>query len=124
MDKIANLCSILRSGSLYKSQIVTVRYSRFVIEILRLLWILGFINGFSIISSYNAFVYLKYYKNYKALNNIKLSSRQGKRIFIRLKHINKINIQGTLIITTNKGLFTHYDCVKYHVSGEFILFVQ
>ena len=69
-------------------------------------------------------VFLKYSSNGKPIiNNIKLLTKPGRRIFYSLKQIWKIDSNKTFIIfSTNKGLQRIDDCKKLKIGGEpFIL---
>lgn len=126
MDIFANFFANFKSGILHKYKTIKVFSSRFVINILYLIWILGFINGFTFLNKYKLQISLKIINNQNIIRVLQLLSKKGKRIYVPVKILYKSQKKytGVLILTTSKGLFTHYECIKNKISGEAILFIQ
>ena len=95
---------------------------------LNILWNEGFIVGYKIEKKKedNIKIFLKYIENGKpSINNIKVISKPGRRVYYSLKQIWKIDSSKTLIIfSTNHGLKTLSECKKLKLGGEPVITIN
>jgi len=79
---ISDLITRLRNASLAHVKSIRVLNTKITFNILSLLYINGFIRGFSLKKQTNFIeVYLKYYQNRPVFYRIDLISRPGKRVY-------------------------------------------
>jgi len=121
-----NMFTTIRNGQLAKKSFIYQRKKNLCKAFLIILWNEGFIIKYRTSKKDQKFlkVFLKYSSNGKPIiNNIKLLTKPGRRIFYSLKQIWKIDSNKTFIIfSTNKGLQTIDNCKKLKIGGEpFIL---
>ena len=112
----------IRNGQLAKRNFIYQKKKKLCEAFLKVLWNEGFIVGYKISKKNNDLIkiFLKYTNNGKpAINNIKLVTRPGRRVFYSIKQIWKIDSSKNFIIfSTNKGLKTIDSCKKLKIGGE------
>lgn len=105
-----------------KRSFIYQKKKKFCESFLKILWDEGFITGYKTSNSNKDTlkIFLKYFDDGKpSINNIKLISKPGRRIFYSIKQIWKMNSEKTFIIfSTNKGLKTISECKKLKLGGE------
>lgn len=116
----------IRNGQLAKRSFIYQKRKKLCEAFLRILWNEGFIIGYKISKNDNTLIkiFLKYTNDGKpTINNIKLITRPGRRVYYSIKQIWKIDASKNFIIfSTNKGLKTINSCKKLKIGGEpFIL---
>ena len=116
----------IRNGQLAKRSFIYQKQKKLCEAFLKILWNEGFIIGYKISKKDNNSIkiFLKYNNDGKpAINNIKLITRPGRRVYYSIKQIWKIDSSKNFIIfSTNKGLKTINSCKKLKIGGEpFIL---
>lgn len=117
---LSNLFANLRGSWLHKRLLCKVKFTKFNKNIIKLLWVLGYIQGFYFLSLYKLQIRLKI--NEIFIKNILMISKSGRRIYCNLFFLNnliKLN-KGIYLLSTNKGLLTHQGCKFWHVGGELI----
>lgn len=118
----------LKNAAIYKKEVVMIEYKQDYIPILKLLYEEGFVQTFVLINTSQTNIYIKiflrYFYNIFALNNLKLLSKQSCMRTITYKQLsyNAFDIRKTLFITTNKGLKTHSNC-KINQLGGTLFFI-
>ena len=118
------MISNIKNGQLAKKAIVFQKRQKLCESVLKILWTEGFITGFKI-SEQNINIFLKYHANGKpAIDKIKSLSKPGKRLYYSSKQIWKINsTKGLIVISTNKGLKSLYQCKQLKIGGEPLLII-
>jgi small subunit ribosomal protein S8 len=111
----------LRFGSIFVLQ------SRKVIRILDLLYLEGFIRGYSLEKENKIKVLLKYALDGKAvLRKIIILSKPGRKIFVSSKSLWLLDVvkgSGCFFLTTSKGFMSLKKALKYGIGGELICYV-
>ena len=117
-----NMFANIKNGQMAKRSFIYQKKKKFCESFLKILWDEGFITGYKTSNSNKDTlkIFLKYFDDGKpSINNIKLISKPGRRIFYSIKQIWKMNSEKTFIIfSTNKGLKTISECKKLKLGGE------
>ncbi len=127
LDLISDTLTRIRNAQNVRCKEVLLHkpISKFCIKILNVLYKEGYIRGFRVITSDNnnivsVKVLLKYdFNGQPMIKEIKRISKSGRRFYIPIKSLCKINNgMGTLILSTPKGLMTDEDARLLNVGGE------
>lgn len=123
MDPIADALIRIKNGYLAGSQKVDVRYSRLVLQIIKLLEKEGFVEKVS--QNINVIeVTLKYTNRKPALTEVKRVSKPSLRIYKGVKELPRVlNGLGFAIVSTPKGVITDKESRKQNVGGEVLALV-
>lgn len=113
----------IRNGQISKRNFIFQKRKKVCEAFLKILWHEGFILGYTIIDSLNGKllkIFLKYKNNQPVINSIKLISKPSKRIYYSAKQIWKLDTSSKtlIIISTNKGLKSLFECKKLKIGGE------
>lgn len=121
-----NMIANIKNGQLAKRSYVHQKKKKLCELLLKILWDEGFIVGYKIEDKENLKIFLKYVENGKpSINNIKVVSKPGRRIYYSSKQIWKLDSSKTLIIfSTNQGLKTLSECKKQNIGGEPLVIVN
>ena len=123
-----NMFTNIRNGQLAKRSFIYQRKKKLCESFLQILWSEGFILRYRISKKNDKYlkIFLKYSSSGKpTINNIKLITKPGRRVFYSLKQIWKIDSSKNFIIfSTNKGLQTIDSCKKLKIGGEPILVIN
>ena len=120
----------LKNASLARKEIVTIKYNKLCLDLLKLLYIEGFIQSFNIQTIDSPFlkkqlqisITLRYFYNKPIFKNLKIVSKPSYVKYLKLKDLCKIvDKKSVLFLSTNKGLLTSLDC-KSSVAVELTLF--
>lgn len=116
----------IRNSSNLKMKFVKIRTSKFILNVLSILYELGFIAGFKIINLKETLVFLRYLHNFSVFRNLLPISKPSKFIFISKKQLNyynfnKRNFNSFFLISTNKGILTDKQCISLGIGGKLIL---
>nr|YP_010377463.1 ribosomal protein S8 [Hemiaulus sinensis]QYB23199.1 ribosomal protein S8 [Hemiaulus sinensis] len=122
-----NMIANIRNGQIVKKSFILQSKKNICESLLNVLWDEGFILGYKI-SENNPNVlkiFLKYKNGKPAINSLKLISKPGLRVYYSVKQLWKLNINnGTIILSTNKGVMSINECKKLNLGGEPILIVK
>lgn len=127
MNLVSNMISIIKVGSIAKHLVVTVQNSKLCINILNVLYRLGYIRGFAIENKKYIKVFLKYTDNKPVIRNINVISTPGRRIYTRYEGLRldlRKKSSGFYIISTNRGLLTDEESIIFGRGGEVLLKVS
>lgn len=116
-----NMYSRLRNGALARKKSVFHPKNAFLLQLLRVFYKEGFINGFRLFPENSKMVeiFLKYPNGKPAFSVIKPLSKPGRRIYISNKTLWKVETSlKTLIISTPQGIFSANECRKRRLGGE------
>ena len=122
-----NMIANIRNGQVVKKSFVLQPKKNICESLLNVLWDEGFILGYKI-SENNPDVlkiFLKYKNGKPVINYLKLISKPGLRVYYSVKQLWKLDINdGTIILSTNKGVMSINECKKLNIGGEPILIVK
>lgn len=120
MDPIANMLSTIKNGYLARKPNIVVPYSKFKLEIARVLEQEKFVGKINKNDS-TILIGLLYQDNKPKITQIKRVSKPGLRVYIKSKKIKPIKGQrGIIIISTPQGVITGQDAQKKKLGGEVI----
>jgi len=102
--------------------------SKKIIKVLDVLYLEGFIRGYTYTPNNNKVnVLLKYSNGGKcSLQGIKGISRSGKRVYVSVDTLWSINSNvnmGCFIVSTSRGVMTLRTALKYNIGGELLCYV-
>jgi len=122
---LPNMVANIKNGLAAKRKIVYQVREKKCEAILQVLWNEGFILGYTISPNKEIKgeeilkIYLKYNNGKPVINNIKLISKPGHKLYYSIKQIWKIPSNNSLIIfNTTRGLKSLLDCKKLNIGGE------
>jgi small subunit ribosomal protein S8 len=123
---LGDMVSRLRVAAKARHKSVDVLTTKFLLNILDVLYKNGLIRGFYVINSGKTRVYLKYYQNKPVYFDMELISKPGRKISWSLDSLslyyNLRAFAGFYILSTQKGLMTSNDCLlSRHISGLVLL---
>jgi len=122
----------LKNASLARKEIVTIKYNKLCLDLLKLLYIEGFIQSFNIQTINSPFlkkqlqisITLRYFYNKPIFKNLKIVSKPSYVKYLKLKDLCKIvDKKSVLFLSTNKGLLTSLDCKKHQIGGTLLFIV-
>lgn len=122
MNHLANLLSNIQSGITVRHKIVNVKRTKLNLEVLKLLYDAGFINGYSVSSDKprNLCVFLKYNGNDPVLKKLRVISLPTRRVYVNYNTIIKrLSRIGLFVISTSKYGLICSD--KYFTNDEKLL---
>jgi small subunit ribosomal protein S8 len=121
---LADLLARIRNGHMAKVSSVNVRYSKFTLSILDVLKREGYLEDYQYNkkdSPYEIKLYLRYFQNNPGIQEIKLLSKPGRRMFSKAKEVPKAsNGLGTVFLSTPKGILTDSEAKSQNVGGELL----
>lgn len=128
IDPIAELLTKIKNAKKVYKPTITVQYSSYKEEILKVLKNEGFIKDFEIKKEENnktfIDVHLKYKNKTSAIHGMRQISKPGLRIYSESKKVPKVlNGLGIALISTSKGIMTDKQARKENVGGEIIAYV-
>jgi len=89
MSLLSNMLSIVKVGCNARHLQVTVQNSKLCINVLSVLYKLGYIRGFIVKDKKNVIILLKYINNKPVIRNIAVISTPGRRTYIKHKKLEK-----------------------------------
>ena len=122
----------LKNASLARKEIVTIKYNKLCLDLLKLLYLEGFIQSFNIQTINSPFlkkqlqisITLRYFYNKPIFKNLKIVSKPSYVKYLKLKDLCKIvDKKSVLFLSTNKGLLTSLDCKKHQIGGTLLFIV-
>lgn len=105
MSHLSNLLSNIQSGITVRHKIVNVKRTKLNLEVLKLLYEEGFIDGFSISANkpLNFSVFLKYNEGVPVLKKLKIISLSTRRVYVNYNTITKkLSRTGIFVISTSR----------------------
>lgn len=124
MNLLSNMLSIVKVGCNARHLQVTVQNSKLCINVLSVLYKLGYIRGFIIKDKKNIIILLKYINNKPVIRNIAVISTPGRRTYIKHKKLEKFlekKDSGFLLLSTSKGILTDEESNIFKIGGEALL---
>lgn len=120
---LADTLSRIRVASQAKQKFVKVKNSKFIRNVLDLLFKLGFIKAYqySFESTHDLIVFLKYDdKDFAVIKELKLISSPGNKVYFTKKFLErnyKYKRIEYIILSTTRGLLTNYEALYYGIGG-------
>lgn len=124
MSLLSNMISIVKVGYNARHLQVVIQNSKLCINVLSVLYKLGYIRGFIIKDQKNVIILLKYINNKPAVRNIAVISTPGRRTYLKHKKLEKFLAKkdsGFLILSTSKGILTDEESNMFKIGGEALL---
>lgn len=125
---ISNLVSILKNATTNNKLNVILKFNIFIFEIIKLLYVEGFIISYKLIHiQSNTYIYciLKKTNGTYLIHNIQMISKPSQRVYVnlqKLKYLHSFNNgETTFIISTPQGVFTGKHCLNKEISGELLI---
>lgn len=118
-----NMYSRIRNGLSARKKSVLHPRDALCLEILKVFYKEGYINGFRIDPTNSNFIeiFLKYSKGKPVLTKLVAPSKPGRRLYLSLKTLWKVKTSlMTLIVSTSKGIYSDKDCRKLQCGGEIL----
>ncbi len=121
-DPISDLLTRIRNGQQVKKSSVSCPSSKMKLAILKVLKEEGFIRDYSEIDDIKGKVIeitLKYYHGEPVIKEIIRISKPGLRIYSSVKNMPVYkNNMGISIVSTSKGVMTHFQAKEINIGGE------
>jgi small subunit ribosomal protein S8 len=115
---ISDMLIRIKNGYLNKKVTVIVCYSNFCLKILQLLYLNGFINGFTVVGN-SIVIKLKYYQNDHIFKNLQLVSKPGRRCYLNMKELKKqFYYKNFVVVSNHYGLMTLKESIMKNCGGE------
>jgi small subunit ribosomal protein S8 len=124
MSLLSNMISIIKVGCNARHLNVIVQNSKLCLNVLTVLYKLGYIRGYIIKDKKNVVVLLKYINNKPTIRNINVISTPGRRKYIDYKTLQselKKKDNGFFILSTSKGIITDEESLMFNIGGEVLL---
>lgn len=120
MDPIADMLTIIRNGYMARKMQVEVPYSKFKLEIAKVLEREKFVEKVQK-SNFHIVITLLYENHQPKISKITRVSKLGLRIYIKSQDIKKIKGgKGIIILSTPKGVMTGKEAKMKSLGGEVI----
>lgn len=123
MDAVGDALIRIKNGYLVGKPIVSVRFSRLILGIVKLLAAEGYIEKIEQ-KEREILVTLKYIAQKPALTNVQRVSKPSLRVYKGVRVLPRVlNGLGIAIVSTPKGLMTDKEARKQKVGGEVLALV-
>ena len=120
MDPVSDMLVTIKNGYMAKKSQVTVPFSKFKLEIAKVLEKEKFVSKVSK-ENLKIIIELEYEDQKPKISQIRRVSKLGLRVYVRGKNIKKIKGgKGKIIISTPKGLMTGEEAKAKKLGGEVI----
>ena len=119
----------IKNGYKFNLDSVLIVKSKKVIKVLDILYLEGYISGYSLdpLDIYKIKVLLKYNSDGKSpFRGIKVISISSKRVYVSVDTLFNLNLKNSLgcfILSTSKGILCLNDALKYNIGGELLCYV-
>lgn len=124
VDTVADFLTIIRNGLMVSKASVVVPYSNLKLGIASILKSEGFIRDFAVEETdgkKSMRIYLKYVNGESVIHELKMVSKQGRRVYKRIEKLDYvIGGLGIGILSTNRGIITDKQARALNVGGELI----
>lgn len=122
-DSIADALIRIKNSYLIGKEEVSVKYSKVILRIIKLLQKEGYVSGASKKDN-EILVSLRYVSRKPAITDLKRVSKPSLRVYLGVKDLPKVlSGLGIAIISTPKGIMTDSQARKQNIGGEVIALV-
>ncbi|MFC1658966.1 30S ribosomal protein S8 [Pseudomonadota bacterium] len=122
---VSYLVSCLKNGQMAKRKMISCDSSKLKKEILNILKEEGFIQDYKENlndSKKSLEIKLKYHLSKPVINDIKVISKPGKRVYCGVSEIPSVyNGLGMVVLSTPRGVLADYKAKELNVGGELLL---
>lgn len=122
---VSSFCANLQTAAAKKLQFITVKKNKKVLQICDILFDLGYLSGYTVLSPHKLIVRLKYTWGRGPIRSLVLFSRSSSRVYYSYKNVsgravnNYYRTNSFIIFSTSTGkLMTDIECRMYRVGGE------
>lgn len=123
MDPVADALIRVKNGYAVGKQSVTVKYSKLIFKLMKLLQEEGFLQDVKQ-KEREISVSLKYVGREPAVRDVKRISKPSLRVYKGVSNLpNVLNGLGIAVVSTPKGLMTEKKARKLKVGGEVLAFI-
>ena len=124
-DLVADALTRIRNASMRKLEMTNILHSKLVESVVKIFQEKGYIESYNVIENgckKQIKVVLKYDEQGKRIiTELKMISKQGRRVYKPCKEIKKFkNGYGTIIVSTSKGVMANEVAHKEGIGGELI----
>jgi len=122
MDVLSNVFSAIQNAQQRRHMSTHIPFSNHIWDIMKILYIEGYIEGFKVSNSGHIILALKYIGSKPCIHSLTRISRPGKRKYVKvcnLKHLIQRGL-GSYIISTSSGVFCDRDARQLGLGGELI----
>ena len=118
------LANIKNSQNIYSLQTTCLK-NNLCRNVLNKLEILGFIRGYSELDN-KFIIFLKYYKSSMSISRISLISKPGRIVFFSYLNLLKLKDYKfrVVLISTNLGILTLEEALKFQIGGNLLFFLE
>jgi len=130
MYLLADVFSRVKVAFLRKLKTVVVLNSRLSRLSLLLMYSLGYLHSYNILSFKYLKIHLKYFLARSVIRSLSVCSRPGFRSYMNFKSLRILSSKnrtlsiGFLVFSTSKGLKLDTECSMMHIGGEILFFVS
>jgi len=123
-NSISQNITRLRNAKNSRKSEVSLKHSKLMLDIIKVLRTEGFIRGFSL-GPLGINVFLKYINKNTTLNNLFLVSKPSRRVYYSCNDlIKKTPNKGIFILSTSKGILSGDRAIEKNIGGEVLFFVN
>lgn len=121
---VSSFCANLQTAALQKLHSIKVKKNKQVLQLCDLLTDLGYIAGYTGLTSGKLLIFLKYDNRRGPLRSLKISSRPSSRIYYGHSNLfgkrvnNYFRTNSFTIFSTPRGLLTDIECFMFRLGGE------
>ncbi len=119
---LSNALSMLRNAQMAKHKSCIVKYSTFVLNVLKVLKQEGFISEFEIVDiegKKNIIINLSYHNGSAVINKIKMISKPSCRMYYSVKDLpQSMGGLGLIVVSTSHGVLSSYEAKQKGLGGE------
>nr|WAQ70078.1 ribosomal protein S8 [Rhizosolenia setigera] len=119
-----NMQANIKNGQKVNKVMILQKKNNICTQILNILWDEGYILGYktSKTDKKKLEIFLKYKYSEPCIKQLIPISKSSNRVYMSLLELNKITtIRGLVIVSTDKGLMTLKNCIKFNKGGELLL---
>ena len=123
-DPIADFLTRLRNAAMVQKGVVTMPYSRMVLDLAKVLAKEGFLESVDTRGSgitKEIVVQMRYINEQPTFEDLKRISTPGRRVYRQAKNLRPVKSgYGIAVLSTPKGILTDTDAKKENVGGEIL----
>ena len=126
-NNLLNMFINIQNGQIARRSFILQRRKNLCEVFLKILWKENFILGYKIFNKnpQTIQIFLKYKNNKSILNNIKIISKQNRRVFYSKNEIWRIKNNNSLVLFfTSNGVKSITECKQHKIGGEPIILVN
>jgi small subunit ribosomal protein S8 len=118
-DLISDMLVRINNGYNSKLNTVSVLYSKVCLQILALLYMEGFINGYYLTKEGTIVVKLKYHLNQNIFKGYQRISKPSRRVYYTAKKLKQVYYNKPfVVVSTKEGLLLHRYAILKNIGGE------